>query len=364
MAATGRFGVKSGADPLVANSERRNMYRTYAGDGQEPIGFLLVPQFSMMALMSAIEPLRVANRLAARPVFSWRTYSVDGEAAESSNGMKVVVGGSAQTLAADPPPTLFVCAGFEPERYETKALLALLRRLARAQVIVAALDTGAHILAKARLLSGARVTMHWEAASAFAEEFPDITVTDELFEVDAARITCAGGTAAMDLMLDMISTKHGAALAIAVSEQFMHARIRDRGERQRPATAYRLRTTDRRLVKTVELMERHLDEPVEVEDLAAKARLSTRQIERLFRRHLRTTPTLYYLKLLLERARQLLRQTDMSVVDVGAACGFASASCLSRSYKVHFGIAPSRDRSEPWMAHRNGLGEAAIVRTD
>jgi transcriptional regulator GlxA family with amidase domain len=336
------------------------MYRTYAGDGQEPIGFFLVPQFSMMALMSAIEPLRVANRLAARPVFSWRTYTIDGEAVESSNGMKVVVEGSAQTLADDPPPTLFVCAGFEPQRYESKPLLALLRRLARANVIIAALDTGAHILAKARLLSGARVSVHWEAASAFAEEFPDITVTDELFEVGAARITCAGGTAAMDLMLDMISTKHGAALATAVSEQFIHDRIRDRAERQRPATAYRLQATDSRLVKTVELMERRLDEPVDVEELATKAGLSMRQIERLFRRYLNTTPTLYYLKLRLERSRQLLRQTDMSVVNVGAACGFGSASCLSRAYKVHFGVAPSLDRSEPWMAHRTANELAAV----
>jgi transcriptional regulator GlxA family with amidase domain len=328
------------------------MYRAYGGEGPEPIGFLLIPQFAMMALMSAIEPLRVANRLAGRPIFSWRTYTADGGQAEASSGMRIVVDGSMQTLLTDPPPTVFVCAGFEPERYETKPLLAMLRRLARARVVVAALDTGAHILAKARLLSGTRVTMHWEAAPAFAEEFPEIAVTDELFEVDGDRITCAGGTAALDLMLDMIAAKHGAALAVAVSEQFILGRIRDRREQQRSAAAQRLQAKDHRLGALVELMERQLDDPVEAEALSVKAGLSVRQIERLFRRHLDTTPTLYHLKLRLERCRQLLRQTDMSVVDVGAACGFTSASCLSRAYKSHFGVAPSRDRTEPWLARR------------
>jgi transcriptional regulator GlxA family with amidase domain len=331
------------------------MYRAYGGEGPEPIGFLLIPQFAMIALMSAIEPLRVANRLAERPVFSWRIYTIDGAPAESSNGMTIVVDGSIDSLVADPPPTLFVCAGFEPERYETKSLLALLRRLARARTVIAALDTGAHLLARARLLAGARVTMHWEAAPAFAEQFPDVTVTDELFEVDGGRITCAGGTAAMDLMLDMIAAKHGAALAVAVSEQFIHGRIRGRREHQRSATAERLDVRDRRLIAIVELMERHLDDPVEADALSVKAGLSVRQVERLFRRYLNTTPTLYHLRLRLERCRQLLRQTDMSIVNVGAACGFASASCLSRAYKSHFGVAPSQDRTERWLARRDSM---------
>ncbi len=166
----------------------------------------------------------------------------------------------------------------------------------------------------------------------------------------------------MDLMLDMIAAKHGAALAIAVSEQFIHGRIRDRREHQRSTTAERLQARDRRLVAIVELMERHLDDPIEAAALSIKAGLSVRQVERLFRRHLDTTPTLYHLKLRLERCRQLLRQTDMSIVDVGAACGFASASCLSRAYKSHFGISPSQDRTEPWLVRR-GMYEVAVGRS-
>src|SRR4029077_2231738 len=115
-------------------------------------------------------------------------------------------------LGAEPPPTLIVCAGFHPERAESKSTLAILRRFARAGVRLGALDTGAHVLAKAGLLNGSRVSINWEAAPAFSEEFPDIEVTGELFEMRESIFTCAGGTAALDLMLAMIGARHGLGL--------------------------------------------------------------------------------------------------------------------------------------------------------
>lgn len=321
------------------------MYRAYTGDGPEPIGFLLVPQFSMMAFLSGVEPLRVANRLAGREIFAWHAFSCDGTTVKASNGMQIVVEGALATVEG--VPTLLVCAGFEPERYATRPVLRGLQRLARAGVVLGALDTGTRILAEARLLDGVTVTMHWEAVPAFREAFPHVRVTDELFEIEDGRITCAGGTAAMDLMLDMIATKHGRALAIAVSEQLIHDRIRDRSDHQRMAPATRLGTTDSRLLKIVAVMERHLDEPVPKTRLAGLCGISTRQLERLFRSHLGATPSSHYLKLRLVRARQLLRQTDISVIQVAAASGFTSASSLSRAYRAYFGVPPSADRLEP-----------------
>lgn len=324
------------------------MFHAFAGAGPEPVGFFLVPQFSLMAFSSAVEPLRVANRLAGRPLFAWQAYSVDGAPVAASNGLALPVDGAIGELAAI--PTLILCAGFEPKRYEDKAMFAALRRLARAGTRLGALDTGPHILAAAGLLGAARVTMHWEAVPAFREEFPDIDVSDELFETDGRCFTCAGGTAAIDMMLDMIGRKHGAALAVAVSEQFIHHRIRDRRDHQRMALASRLGISNAKLLKIVDLMECNIERPIANDELAAAGDVSMRQLERLFRQHLSVTPSAYYLALRLKRARELLRQTDMSVVEIAIACGFSSASCLSRSYRGHFGLAPRQDRRERPMA--------------
>lgn len=307
------------------------------------IGFLLAPGFSAMAFFSALEPLRVANRLSGRPLYRWRVYSEDGEAVEASNGMRIVVDA---VFGADSPPTLIVCAGFEPARSESRRTLAILRQLARAGVVLGALDTGAHVLAKAGLLGGVRVSLHWEAEPAFREEFPEIEVTGELFEVDGRIFTCAGGTAALDLMLDRISRKHGPGLAAAVSEQFIHDRIRSSHDHQRMELSARLKVTNAKVLSVVRLMERNLEQPLGPEALARQAGVTPRQLERLFAAELSLSPQRYYRELRLMRARHLLRQTDMPVIDVAVATGFSSVSALSRRYAAHFGSPPSRDRHE------------------
>ncbi len=332
------------------HSGRSFMFQTYDKRGPEPIGFLLVPQFSAMAFFSAVEPLRVANRLAARPLFQWHAYSVDGTPVEASNGMTIMVEGGIDAIAAI--PTLILCAGFEPQGHETRLLLSSLRRLSRAGVVLGALDTGTHILARAGLLDDVRVTMHWEAVPAFREDFPHIEVSDELFEVAGRCFTCAGGTAALDMMLDMIGAKHGAALANAVSEQFIHDRIRSRSDHQRMQLSSRLGTTNAKILRVIEIMEANIEEPVGNQALADLCGVSTRQLERLFRIHLRSTPSGHYLRLRLARARQLLRQTDMSVLDIAVACGFSSGSCLSRSYRAEYGLSPRKDRIE--LIRRDG----------
>ena len=320
------------------------MFKSHTGSGPEPIGFLLVPQFSMMAFSSAVEPLRVANRLAGRPLFDWQAWSIDGRPVLSSSGLPIPVAGRLADLAHI--PTMIVCSSFEPETVATRPILAALRRLARRGTAVGALDTGAWILAAAGLVTGRRVTMPWEAASGFAEAFPDIEISDALFEVAGDRFTCAGGTAALDLMLDMIARKHGQALAVSVSEQFIHDRIRDRHDHQRMSLPRRLGIGNSKLIRVVEAMEANLEAPLDGHRLAELSGVSPRQVERLFRAQLKETPSAYYLRLRLERARQLLRQTDMSVMEIAMACGYASASCLSRAYRTHFRVSPREDRVE------------------
>jgi transcriptional regulator GlxA family with amidase domain len=313
------------------------------GQAPEQIGFLLVPGFSAMAFFSAIEPLRVANRLAGRALFSWRIYALQGWTVEASNGMRLVAD---QAFGSERPPTLIVCTGFAPERAESKSTLALLRRFARSGVTLGALDTGAHVLAKAGLLQGARVSIHWEAAPAFQEEFPGIEVTGELFERGEHIFTCAGGTAALDLMLAMIGAKHGSALAMAISEQFLHDRIRSSSDHQRMALSTRLQVKNEKVLRVVELMEKRLEHVMDVDALAQAVAVTRRQLERLFEEGLGSSPARYYRDLRLARARQLLRQTAMPVVQVAVATGFNSGSSLSRCYRERYGRAPSEDRRE------------------
>lgn len=309
----------------------------------ERIGLLLVPGFSAMAFFSAVEPLRVANRLAGRALYAWRIYALQGETVEASNGMRIVADA---VLGSERPPTLIICSGFVPQRAETRATLALLRRFARTGVRLGALDTGAHVLARAGLLDDARVSIHWEAAPAFREEFPNIEVTGELFEVHDRIFTCAGGTAALDLMLAMIAARHGMSFASAISEQFIHDRVRSSSDHQRMELSARLQVRNPKVLQAIELMEANIEHVLDVGALARAVAVTRRQLERLFIATLGESPARYYRDLRLARARHLLRQTSLSVVQVAVATGFNSGSALSRSYRERYDRSPTDDRQE------------------
>ena len=303
--------------------------------------FLLLPGFSSMGFISAIEPLRVANRFRGE-LYRWHVLSCEGGAVLASNGMSVNAEGGLGVLEAG--ATLLVVAGFDPLTHVTPALNQWLRRLDNDGVTLGAIDTGSVVLAQAGLLDGYRLTLHWEALEAFKESYPALHVTQELFEIDRQRITCAGGTASIDLMLDLIAQAHGAELAIQVSEQFVLGRIRPRKDHQRMQVATRYGIHNKKLVQVIGEMEQHSEPPLSTSQLALGINVTRRQLERLFRLHLNDTPRNFYLGLRLEKARQLLRQTDMSVLDISIACGFESPSYFTRSYRVRFTCAPRQDR--------------------
>ena len=306
------------------------------------VGFYLAPRFSMLAFSSALEPLRVANLISGRELFRWRVFSRDGKPVEASNGMAVLAEGS----IADSPrlSTLFVCASHEPLATLDRATSAWFRRLAVAGTTLGALDTGAWLLARAGLLDGYRATVHWEWRDAFAEDFPAVDCRTSLFENDRGRLTCAGGTAALDMMLHLIGLRFGHSLAVDISEQFIHERIRPAEDAQRMAPGRRLGLSDPKLEAVIAAMEENLEEPLPSAALAEIAGVSERQLERLFRRALGCTPTRYYLDLRLRRARILLGQTRLPVMEVALACGFATPAHFSRAYRDHFGHPPREER--------------------
>jgi transcriptional regulator GlxA family with amidase domain len=321
------------------------MFGTPPKELPQKIAFLLVPNFSMIAFTSALEPLRLANRASGRQLYAWRLFTIDGKPVKASNGIVLTPDGRGEEATAF--GTVVLCSGIDAHRFEDKSLFALLRRFDRQGKDIGALCTGSHILARAGLLDGYRCTIHWENLAGFAEDFPHIEATPELFEIDRNRFTCAGGTASLDLMLNLISRQHGHELAASVSDQFLHERIRDQHDQQRMALPARLGVRHPKLMAVIKLMEANLEEPLDRGELASAAGLSSRQLERLFRKYLNRSPARYYVELRLNRARLLLLQTNMAVIDVALACGFVSASHFSKCYRDFFGKTPRKERNIP-----------------
>ena len=307
----------------------------------ETIHFLLLPGFSMMGFVSAIEPLRVANRFRS-DTYRWQLVTADGGPVAASNGMSL----NADCALCEPAQVqlLIVVAGFEPLARHTPALGAWLRSVRRSGAQVGAVDTGVFVLAEAGVAGKGPVTLHWEAQAAFRERFPSIAVTQELFEIGSDCITCAGGTATIDLMLARIGAQHGAALAAQVSEQFVLGRIRSPSDHQRLEIATRYQVHNAKVVQVIRLMQEHIEDPLTSEDLARVIGVTRRQLERLFATHLHATPNHFYSGLRLEAARGLLTGSDQGVTAIGIACGFGSTSHFSRSYRALYGRSPKQER--------------------
>jgi transcriptional regulator GlxA family with amidase domain len=306
-----------------------------------PIGFLLIPQYTSIAFSSAVESLRIANRYLTEK-YQWVVLSLDGQPVPDSNGIAVVVQGSIDDT--DQLGSLLIIADLQSQLYAQPPLIKKLKQLAHRGVTLGGIDTAAHILAKAGLLKGHNATLHWENAPAFRELHPDVHLTSNLFEFDRKRVTCAGGTAAIDMMLYVIEAEHGHEVAVRVSEHFMHEHIRKGSDQQRMDIPERFGVHHPKIVQAIAMMENEIEEPLRASELAERVGLSTRQLLRLFKEHLKSSPGKLYLHLRLDRARRLISQSDMSVIDIAIACGFQSHSHFSRVYRNKFGHPPRRER--------------------
>lgn len=307
------------------------------------IAFVLLTDYTMISFSSSIEPLRMANRLSGKHLYDWGVYSIDGAPVTASNGLSINVDGAVDDLAkAD---LVLVCSGLNVERLESLPVLTRqLRFLASRGSAIGSVCTGSYYLARAGFLDSCRCTIHWESFNAFREEFPEIDVSSELYEIDRNRYTCAGGTAALDMMLQFVTEQHGHRLAMAVAESSLHHSIRRGEEAQRIDLRARLGITHRKLLDVVQIMENSIEDPLSCSQLASTVGLSSRQLERLFQKYLGCTPTRYYLRLRLEQAQSLLRQTSQPILQIAISCGFVSASHFTKCYREHFQRTPSEER--------------------
>lgn len=313
--------------------------------GTQIVTLLLVEGFSMMSVASAIEPLRSLNRLVDREAWRWRLASLDGGVLAASNGIPIPT--EAAETALPGSHYFFVCGGLRIQSVDERRYLSILRKAARSGVRVGSLSTGTYLLARAGLLDGYRSTIHWENRPAFQEEFPDLVCTDKLYEIDRDRMTCSGGTAAMDLMLHLITERHGADLARRVANQFHHDRIRDERDNQSGGRLERMSSLPPAVRNALKLMQRHVEDTISIAEIAEKIGMSPRQLERLFLRYLQTSPARYYLSLRIDRARELLLYSDRPVLEVAIAAGFTSTSHFAHWFKKLQGVRPSQLRGRP-----------------
>ncbi|MCB1349837.1 MAG: GlxA family transcriptional regulator [Maritimibacter sp.] len=312
--------------------------------------FVLVENFTLLSFAGAVDSLRLTNRQLGREACSWLLVGENGRAVRCSAGIEVSLdGGLGEMRHTD---TVIVCGGEDVAAQTSKTLLSWLRREARRGAAMGAFCTGAHVLAEAGLLDGKRATIHWENHDGFTEAFENVELSRAVYVIDGNRMTTAGGTASIDLMLALIAREFGTDIASAVADQQIYTTIRTERDSQRLSVPTRIGVRHPKLAQVIQAMEANIEDPVSPAKLAAAVGLSTRQLERLFRRYLNRSPKRYYMELRLQKARNLLMQTDMSVINVGLACGFTSPSHFSKCYRAHYETTPYRERGT--QAGRSG----------
>lgn len=318
------------------------------------VGFLLIEKFTLIALSSAIEPLRMANHLTGKKLYDWELISKNRDPVSSSGGIKLLPDVTIDQV--DRMDLILVVAGVNVKQHIDPDVVKWLAAVARRTPFMGALCTGPLVIATAGLLNGYACSAHWECLAALQEDYPLIYSNNHLFSFDRDRITSTGGDVPLHMMTHLVASHYGSTLANAISDMFVCDRIRDSQEPQRLRMERQVFANQPKLANAVQLMEANIEEPIELSDVAAYSEISRRQLERLFLNYLGVTPSRFYLKLRLERARQLLRQTSCSIVEIATMCGFVSAPHFSRSYRKHMGRSPKAERD-----YRSSFGSDLIL---
>ncbi|MFT5219838.1 MAG: transcriptional regulator GlxA family with amidase domain [Planctomycetota bacterium] len=287
--------------------------------------------------------MRVANRLSEEQLFEWEYYAPGTDPVAASCGIIVPTRPLAEASGLE---SLVIVAPNTAQNFDHGGTFKLLQALDRQKVNLGSASSGSFLLARAGLLDGHCCTIHWENIPVFKELYPQLNVAFTLYEIGERRFTCSGGTAALDMMLKLIENQHGRGLAQEISQQFQHDRIRTGIDSQQMADRIDLAMSAPKLIDVINLMESNIEMPLSLPVIAEKCNLSLRQIERLFHKYRNVTPSQYYLSLRLMHAKQLLLNTNRSVIDISIAAGFETQSYFTACYRKHYGSSPRNHRSQ------------------
>jgi len=301
-------------------------------------GFLLLEHFSLPAFTQVLDTIITANLL--RPgLFTSRTFGLSEGEVISDLGLVIRPDAVIDSSATKTLDLLVICGGYRTELKANEAFITLLKTAAEQGVMLAGLWNGAWFLGKAGLLDGYRCAIHPEHRPALAEISRATHVSSEPYVIDRDRLTASSPSGAFHMALDWIKGLFDKALVEGVEDILAFEESRYR--RIKPAENICVSAPLREVVK---LMDANLEEPLELEQLAVYAGRSRRQLERLFKEQLGTTPQRYYLELRITEARRLLQHTELSQVEVLVACGFVSPSHFSKCYSAYFGYRPSKEK--------------------
>lgn len=311
--------------------------------------FALLPKMTMLAFSSALEPLRIANQLSQKTLYEWYTMTPDGNSVTCSNGVTITPDMALTQIPKE--ATAFICSGVEPAKAASSEVLNWIRRNHRTGTQMGGICTGAFALAQAGIIGKSRFTLHWENQPAFSELFPDLVPTQNLYEIEDRLITCGGGNAATDLMLELIERDHGSDIALVIADMCIHKRSNDRSAPQKSSLSVAIGSRNQKLLHAIQVMSQTVEEPLPLLELCDTLGISRRQLERLFKKYTHQSPTQFYYGLRLERAHALLNETNLTITEIAAATGFNSTSHLARQYRSKYGVPPNAFR-KAWGARQ------------
>ena len=305
--------------------------------------FVLLPGFSLLALASAIDVLRAANAQRSASVYAWTLVSADATEVYSSSGLPL----RCEPLdAARPARVIALCGGDRSHDYHDSRLLHWLREMATRDVQIGSISDGAFVAATAGLFFQHRSTIHWKCLDAYRVRFPDLDIRASILEIDRRRFSCAGGTASLDLFLHFVFEDFGPECVAAINDNYFHEGVRDSSISQNMADAYRHATASPILAEVLRILHSRIDERLSVAEVAREVGSTHRSVDRLFQRHLQSTPMAYLRKIRLTKAAALLKQTGLPISDIAQACGFSTASHLGKYFRGEYQLTPTQYRQQ------------------
>jgi transcriptional regulator GlxA family with amidase domain len=309
------------------------------------IAFLLVPEFSLINVISAIETLRVANTILAKPAYSWLLVTDSDATVASSNGMRLTADLHLKELKHF--DLLLVCSSFKPHKHENKDTQGRIRDFARHGKALGSMEAGAYHLALAGILDDQTVTAHYSSYPTFSKMFPKVKFVHNVFTYADKLMTCAGGVSAVDLMLHLIQQQLGRDLALRVASILCVQHFREPHELQCNAMTIPDNLVPQPARDACRVMEQNIAEPLSIKEVAVQVGLSRRQLDRMFRRCFSSTASDLYMMTRLSRARKLLRSSRLNLPAIAESCGFVSYAHFARCYKRVFARSPSGERHVP-----------------
>ena len=307
------------------------------------LAFCLCPGFSLYSVASALDVLRHANRFSAGETYRWLFLCEQGASVADGNGIELAAQSDYDAeIHAD---MAFMVAGFDASRIPQPRMLSWIAGLARAGRPVGGISNGAFLLAEADLLNQYAATTHWEDFESFCLMYPEVRARYQRFVIDRNRISCAGGSATLDLFIELARQDLGNEIALRISRQML---LQEQSVIM-PASSARLRPATRYsppVKRALGLIEAGVGQTITVQDLSSRIGISRRELLRLFRKDMNKTPSRILAERRLDRARSLVLNTSLPMTTIAESVGFSSQSHLTSSYRREFGITPAQQRRE------------------